>query len=113
VTTHGLDWRSRRARVPLENGLVLSVVWGSGTYGDNFHHGVRRGEFTEKPTAVEVAIYREGGDGLLPAAGDGDTVIGYVPVSALPRLVADVGRLRSDVAEVPQHVIDAVRRLDA
>jgi hypothetical protein len=57
-------WEIRRAVLASETPVTLSIIWGSGTYSDNYHHGLVEQDFTEDPELVEVGVV---GDGRLLA----------------------------------------------
>jgi len=57
-------WEIRRAVLASETPVTLSIVWGSGTYSDNYHHGLMVQDFIEDPSLVEVGVV---GDGRLLA----------------------------------------------
>lgn len=84
---------TRRVRVLFESGWELSVVWGTHTYSSNYwadkisakYNPELHSEFTDEPTAVEVAACSPG-DGMV-GWPDGDTVQGHVSADELSRLI--------------------------
>jgi hypothetical protein len=50
------NFKTRQARIPFENGWMVSIVWGSCSYSSNYDHGTGRVEFVEEPSIVEMAI---------------------------------------------------------
>lgn len=85
----GHDFKVRMFRVPFVDGHKLSVVYGSCTYSDNYHHGVGGASFTETPRSVEVALI--GDEGMIGEPS------GYV---SAPILRDFIERVRSGVADV-------------
>jgi hypothetical protein len=87
-------WHVRGARVIFENGWLVSIVWGSGTYSDNYHHTLHTSagiEFIEEPEVVEIAVWNDrirdkNGHAKMIEWPDGDTVRGFTPVEGLPEL---------------------------
>lgn len=75
LTDPNLQFRSRRMRIPAENGWTMSVVWGSYTYSSNHDYpSSRGGEWHEESTTAEIRIWsRDGRDALE------DQVAGYLP----------------------------------
>lgn len=68
--------------VPLENGMIVSTIWGTGTYSDNHVAFLSDGcEFIEHSLTAEMAAWWNTGDarGPLLTWPDGDSVVGYVP----------------------------------
>lgn len=79
---------TRAIRFTFANGVTASVVFGSGTYSDNYN-SFFTGKFTEEPYTVEFAALYEGEfitrkifPGLI------DDVIGCVDADALPDFLA-------------------------
>jgi hypothetical protein len=73
--------RRRQAKLMLESGWTLSLIWGDGSYTENqraFIEGER--PFSETPRMVEV--------GILDIAGNVAGVCGYCSVDVTHRLVA-------------------------
>jgi hypothetical protein len=104
-------WRVRNARIDFENGLRLSIGWGSGSYGSNTHDSDALEPFTDEPEQVEVAVLwgeeeldlldEEERGGFVHWAWvdeDGLTtsdVLGYVPVPWVASLVDVVASFAS------------------
>lgn len=82
---------TRQAIIKFENGLEVSIIWGSCTYSDNYDHPPvinPDAEFVECPAIVEVGVRPTGGQ--LMEWPHGDTVNGYMPVAEVPALIAHV-----------------------
>lgn len=82
------DLHTRAIRFTFANGVTASVVFGSGTYSDNYN-SFFTGKFTEEPYAVEFAALYEGEfitRKIFP--GPIDDVIGYVDINVLPDFLA-------------------------
>lgn len=86
VTSAGLTYFQRKLRVPLKNGLSLSVIWGSMTYSDNRDHPYGTETFIEEPAEVEVAIIDRAG-GVARDRGRNQFVFGHMTMPALCRLL--------------------------
>ena len=97
---------TRRVRVMRENGYQLSLIWGSGTYSDNYDHTFGQPQvFVEEPERVEVGVYGpERGGELLelgdPESGYTDSVAGYCTTDDVLRLIRVVSMLST--SEVPE-----------
>lgn len=88
VLGDGATWNERRFRLRFENGWLLSVVFGCGTYSDN-HHSDRRGlNFRDDVETVELAAWLA--DGEMVEWDEGDTVRGWVKADELLRLIDDM-----------------------
>lgn len=84
----GATWNERRFRLRFENGWLLSVVFGCGTYSDN-HHADRQGSnFRDEVDAVEVAAWL--GEGGMVEWAEGGIVRGWVKSDELLRLIDDM-----------------------
>jgi hypothetical protein len=108
-------WYVRKALVPFENGLGVSMTWGSGTYSDNHGllytntgaHDYGRAPLTERPAEVEVAVVRDALSTalpeLLPLGGPlGGVVMPYVPVRKVRSVILPaVSALPSSARFVP------------
>lgn len=85
---HGAKVETRGTRagawVKLPNGWVLSVQWGGCMYGSNYD--CRAGADVPPAREAEVAAWRESGDGMVTWA-DGDTVMGYVSMATVHRIL--------------------------
>lgn len=83
------ELHTRAIRFTFANGVTASVVFGSGTYSDNYNSFLT-GKFTEESNAVEFAALYEG-DFITRKIFPGliDDVIGYVDVNALPDFLAE------------------------
>lgn len=101
--THDFEhfcWRERRIRLIFENGWLLSIVWGSGTYSSNHLNNTYNIPFIEEPTVVELAAWNERLKGGMVTWPDGDTVEGYVPVEALPEIIDCISSMSSEYPEM-------------
>ena len=89
----------RNLRVYFENGLTLSCSWGSYSYSDNYMTSLSGEPINEQPTTVEIAVLtgEEEDFVLLPNGGQ---VMGYIPVTALPGIVAQIAAMTSDTGPV-------------
>lgn len=105
--TH-VPYSVRQARIPFENGLALSVIWGSGTYSDNHEHGIRETPFTETPRMVEVAALDQ--DNELIRLSDDELVAGYVDVGDLVDIVDFIGALPSGTTTIEMEELMAWQR---
>jgi hypothetical protein len=88
----GDPFRIRQARVRFENGWSVSVVWGTGTYSDNYGSYWNDAAFTETPARVEVGVLGGPDDCLIEFSGAGGNVLGYVPGPAVLELIDTVAR---------------------
>jgi hypothetical protein len=83
----------RRLLIPAENGWKMSVIWGTGTYSSN-----HTGSFVEESHLAEIAIIDP--DGVMITFPDGDTVMGYLRVSDVMKLLTamatEPAKLRSE-----------------
>lgn len=95
---NGYAFRSRRVRVSMENGYQLSIVWGTGTYSDNWD-ALRADAFVEEPERVEVAVFAPGGnpkrmlDLGSPGCDDVDAVAPHCTAVDVQRLIVVVSAL--------------------
>jgi hypothetical protein len=92
--------------VTLANGWVLSIQWGSGTYGDNYH-----GPWDTPPqdsNTAEIACWHtdEGRQGMIAwgTSSYGETVQGYVPMERVQRVLdlLDSGELIQSYTPPPE-----------
>lgn len=87
--------KMRGVEFGFENGLRLSVIWGSCTYSDNYDHPVATGPWVEEPGLVEVGLcHGEGG-----IMGD---PLAWCDVDDLPELIDKVGALPSTTDRPPE-----------
>jgi len=116
VETESEDWpfdggrmRTRRAVIACENGWLISVVWGSGTYSGNGPTLLRPAEdtFTEEPETVEVGVLVPGG-GLL--RGD---VMGWVAAPGLAAIAEVVGGLPSSTDQIDLDALALLLNVEA
>lgn len=91
------EFARRRLLVPFENGLRLSLVWGSMTYSDNYDHPFGKPSLEEEPILVEVGVL--GSDGLLRCEGS-QAVFSYLPMERVRSLVGIVGSLPSSTTDI-------------
>ena len=102
----GRPWRTERVRLMFENGWVLSIVWGTGTYSDNYdpYWGDPRPSI-EEPETVELAAWRDVARDTDPGAGmidwGGDTVAGRVPVLRLQAIIDLISEFPSNSDKPP------------
>lgn len=82
------ELHTRAIRFTFANGVTASVVFGSGTYSDNYE-SFFTGKFTEEPFTVEFAALYEGDFVTREIFPDlDDNVIGYMSIDALPDFLA-------------------------
>lgn len=99
---HFGEFHERGFQLPLENGLMVSTVWGTGTYSTNYCFDA----FTEQATTAEMAAWwteRPGDDGDMMVWLDEDNVLDYVPADKWWDLIAALSKLptRSQINESP------------
>jgi hypothetical protein len=94
-------FRSRRVRIPMENGYQLSIVWGSGSYSDNYDWP-HSGEWVEEPERVECAVFAPAPTDGVMVDVDGDCVVGWATVEHVQRLILLVSALST--SRVPERL---------
>lgn len=82
------DLHTRAIRFTFANGVTASVVFGSGTYSDNYNSFFTK-KFTEESNTVEFAALYEGEFITGKIFPDLDDVIGYMSIDALPDFLAE------------------------
>ena len=78
---------NRQVKLLFENGWLLSIVWGSATYSDNYDYGWDDREFVEAPATVEIAAWNHRLGHEMCTWPGGDTVYAYLPVADLAAIV--------------------------
>jgi hypothetical protein len=91
-----LAMRTRRMRIPAENGWTMSIIWGSCTYSDNYDHphGDFRGgaaEWHEESKLGEIRIYGPDDRDALEY-----TVAGYLTTTQVLGLLELMGTWAAD-----------------
>jgi hypothetical protein len=86
--------------VKLPNGWTLSVQWGYGSYGSNYHWTGDRDRKVPDAVEAEIAVWKEG-DGSLVEWVDGETVVGYCSMERVLHVLDLVARdeLMQDVPQ--------------
>lgn len=96
------EFRTRQVLVHCENGFTISVQWGRGCYGSNYHWpGSGFGdntpsEFTEEPELAECGVIRPDSheqDSLLPVNDPDEMVLAWATPAEVARLVDAVSAL--------------------
>ena len=87
------EYRIRRLHIPFENGLALSVIWGSMTYSDNHQHPFEMETFIEEPELVEVGVL--GPNGILRDGEGNQAIYGMCTISQVHELMFVVSSLPS------------------
>lgn len=91
-----MEWRHypwRGVGLQFESGLYLSIAWGYGMHGTNYHYPHRGwldmsndAPFIEEPTEVEIAIRHKDHE-CLGTWPDGDQIQGYVDAERLLEVI--------------------------
>lgn len=98
---------TRRAAISLENGYRVSVIWGTGTYSDNYDAFLPDFAFTETPRQAEVGVIRMDDGRLVTYVDDSDewsgeeSVLSYVDAEQINALIAWVATWPSGLTHVP------------
>lgn len=98
ITQHKIDG----VKIQFDNGLVLSTIWGYGTYSDNYDNETKDeygfGNHKEGSKTVEF-MFTRGDDKLIKKLckkfGDDENPSGYIPVSQWLKMIAHIQRLQS------------------
>jgi hypothetical protein len=86
------DFRVRGLRLNFENGWVLSVIWGTGSYSANKYTWDRdRNEFREESPTAEIAAWNAHlGSELVVWADSSDQVMGWLTPEQVNRLIVEM-----------------------
>lgn len=86
------DFRLRGLRFDFENGWVLSVIWGTGSYSVNkYAWDSMDGNFQEESPNAEIAAWNaHQGSDMVVWAKSGDQIVGWLSPEEVNQLISEM-----------------------